>query len=178
MPVTPAEANALRHQIRDLEEALALLRGDLSALRRQNEHLGALYETSLGLIDRLDKEELLEAILQRAAHLTGTAHGYIYLLEPGAAAMQMRVGMGFFKGQIGLRVAPGQGLGGKVWQSERFLRVDDYRVWSGRLAGPSFDSPEFVASALSNPLHAAIFWGYVIVALALGTVQMVRRDAD
>lgn len=45
-------------------------------------------------------------------------------------------------------------------------------------AGPSFDSPEFVASALSNPLHAAIFWGYVIVALALGTVQLVRRDPD
>jgi ABC-type transport system involved in multi-copper enzyme maturation permease subunit len=45
-------------------------------------------------------------------------------------------------------------------------------------AGPSFDSPEFVASALSNPLHAAIFWGYVTAALVLGTALLVRRDAD
>ena len=44
-------------------------------LRRQNEYLTALHETSLGLIDHLDKEELLEAVLQRAAKLTGTEHG-------------------------------------------------------------------------------------------------------
>ncbi len=41
-----------------------------------------------------------------------------------------------------------------------------------------FDSPEIVASALSNPLHATIFWGYVIAALALGTALVIRRDAD
>jgi PAS domain S-box-containing protein len=140
LPVAPEEQNGLRRQVQEQAEALVRLRGDLSALRRQNEHLSALYETSLGLIDRLDKEELLEAILQRAAHLTGTAHGYIYLLEPDAGAMQMRVGMGFFKGQIGLRVSPGQGLGGQVWQSETLMRVDDYRAWSGRLTGRSFDS--------------------------------------
>jgi ABC-2 type transport system permease protein len=44
--------------------------------------------------------------------------------------------------------------------------------------GPSFDSPEFVASALSNAAHAAIFWGYVLAALAIGTVLLHRRDAD
>lgn len=42
------------------------------------------------------KEKLLETILQRAAMLTGTEHGYIYLLEPGESEMQMQVGMGFF----------------------------------------------------------------------------------
>ena len=41
-----------------------------------------------------------------------------------------------------------------------------------------FDSPEIVASALSNPLYASIFWGYVIAALVLGTALLVRRDAD
>jgi actin-related protein len=47
---------------------------------RQNVSLKALHQTSLGLIDKLDKEELLENILERAASLSGTAHGYIYLL--------------------------------------------------------------------------------------------------
>lgn len=40
------------------------------------------------------------------------------------------------------------------------------------------DRPEVVAAGLSNPLHASIFWGYVIVALAIGTVLLVRRDVD
>ncbi len=44
--------------------------------------------------------------------------------------------------------------------------------------GPSYDSPEFVASALSNALHASIFWGYVLAALAIGTTLLHRRDAD
>lgn len=45
-------------------------------------------------------------------------------------------------------------------------------------AGPSFDSPEFVASALSNALHASIFWGYVLAALTIGTTLLHRRDVD
>jgi PAS domain S-box-containing protein len=93
----------------------------------------------LGLIDRLDQEELLEAILLRAARLSGTEHGYIYLLEPGDTEMQMRVGMGFFKGQLGLRVKFGEGMGGKVWKREQPVLVDDYRSWSGRLSDKSLD---------------------------------------
>lgn len=122
----------LRHQVTDLEQTLA-------KVRNENKYLSALHETSLGLIDHLDKEELLEAVLQRAALLTGTAHGYIYLLEPEEGVMQMRVGMGFFKSQIGLRVAPGEGMGGRVWQSERILLVGNYHTWTGRLPATSLD---------------------------------------
>jgi hypothetical protein len=41
-----------------------------------------------------------------------------------------------------------------------------------------FDVPEVVAAGLPNPLHASIFWAYVIAALVLGTALLVRRDAD
>ena len=95
-------------------------------LRRQNNYLTALHETSLGLIDHLDKEKLLEAVLQRAAMLTGTEHGFIYLLEPGDSEMQMQV-------------KPGQGMGVKVWESEHPLLVADYRSWEGRLSDNSLD---------------------------------------
>jgi PAS domain S-box-containing protein len=123
-----------------LEAVRQRLTDETAALRRQNECLAALHATSLGLIDHLDKEELLEAVLHRAARLTRTAHGYIYLLEPDAAVMQMRVGMGFFKHQLGLRVRRGEGMGGRVWQSETFLLIDDYRTWAGRLADTSLDA--------------------------------------
>jgi PAS domain S-box-containing protein len=131
--------DALLVRLNQLERETHALRKAEEALRRQNEYLTALHETSLGLIDRLDKEELLEAILLRAARLSGTEHGYIYLLEPGDEEMQMRVGMGFFKGQLGLRVKLGEGVGGKVWKSEQPLLVDDYRLWNGRLADKSLD---------------------------------------
>jgi len=111
----------------------------VAALEQKNAYLTALHETALGLIDRLDKEELLEVILLRATMLTRTAHGYIYLLEPDATHMQMRVGMGFFKDHLGLRVGPGEGMGGKVWQSGRPLQVEDYRSWEGRLTDRSLD---------------------------------------
>ena len=110
-----------------------------SDLRRRNEYLTALHETAIGLLDLLDKDELLETILYRAALLTGSGHGYIYLLEPSKTRMQMQVGMGFFKGQLGRRVRNGEGMGGKVWQTEQPVVVDDYQSWSGRLPDRSLD---------------------------------------
>ena len=95
-------------RVENLEEEIRRLRDAEGLLRRKNEHLTALHETSLGLIDRLDQEELLEVILFRAARLSDTASGYIYLLEPGEAEMQMRVGMGFFESQLGRRVRMGK----------------------------------------------------------------------
>jgi ABC-2 type transport system permease protein len=41
----------------------------------------------------------------------------------------------------------------------------------------SFDSPEIIATALSNPHYALIFWTYVAAALAIGTFLLIRRDA-
>lgn len=41
-----------------------------------------------------------------------------------------------------------------------------------------FDVPGVAAAGLPNPVHASIFWGYVVAALALGTVLLMRRDAD
>ena len=119
--------------------AAADLKKGRSDLRRRNEYLTALHETAIGLLDLLDKDELLETILYRAALLTGSGHGYIYLLEPSKTRMQMQVGMGFFKGQLGRRVRIGEGMGGKVWQTEQPVVVDDYQSWPGRLPDRSLD---------------------------------------
>ena len=127
------------HRAGEPERAMCNVSQAEKTLLRQNEYLTALHETSLGLIDHLDKEKLLEAVLQRAAMLIGTEHGFIYLLEPGDSEMQMQVGMGFFKSQLGLRVKPGEGMGGKVWEVEHPLLVADYQSWDGRLSDKSLD---------------------------------------
>ena len=153
-------------RVRALNEKCRRLESEQAALTRQNEYLSALHETSLGLIDKLDKEELLEAILERAALMTGTGHGFIYLLEPGEAEMQMRVGMGFFKDQLGLRVKRGEGMGGKVWLSEKPLVVDAYHSWNGRLADRALDALQSVAG-IPLKSHSGV----------LGVIGLARVEA-
>ncbi len=117
-------------------------------VQRQNASLRALHETALGLLDKIDKEELLETIIERAAALTGTQHCYIYLLEPDAQVMQMRVGKGFFAEQLGRSVRKGEGMGGCVWQTEAPVLVADYSNWSGRLDDPALDDERDAPSEL------------------------------
>jgi PAS domain S-box-containing protein len=119
-------------------------------LERQVAHLKTLYETSLRLVDRLERRALLEEILDRATELTGTEHGFVYLLNDQQTAMKMRVGRGLFNSQLGLAVKPGQGFGGRVWATARPLLVKDYSSWPGRLTDPSLDC---VRAVLGIPLR-------------------------
>jgi len=130
----------MQNRIRDLEREVLGLDESKKSTRRENEYLTALHETSVGLINRLDRKELLESVLNRAASLTGTEHGFIYLLEPGDNQMEMRVGMGFFNSQLGRRVKLGEGLGGVIWKTEQPMVVNDYSLWNDRLPDSSLDS--------------------------------------
>ncbi|MGA6927019.1 MAG: PAS domain S-box protein [Desulfosarcina sp.] len=112
---------------------------DDPTVQRQNASLRALHETALGLLDKIDTEELLETIIERAAALTGTEHGYIYLLKSDRQTMQMRFGKGFFSGQLGRSVRIGEGMGGCVWQAQEPIIVADYSSWKGRLEDASLD---------------------------------------
>lgn len=93
----------------------------------------------MGLINRLNLEDLLKAIITRAETLVGTPHGFIYLVEPDGTEMVTRVNVGLFSNLITDRLKPGEGLSGKIWQTGRLLAVEDYRTWSGRLSGSSLD---------------------------------------
>jgi PAS domain S-box-containing protein len=101
------------------------------ALRTQNEYLESLHETTLGLVERIEPTYLLRGILDRAATLVGTTHGYIYLEDEGS--LRMRLGAGLFKDYVGEQIEPGDGLAGKVFASAEPLAVDDYRSWKHRV---------------------------------------------
>ncbi|MFC1832448.1 PAS domain S-box protein [Thermodesulfobacteriota bacterium] len=129
----------LTQQIEALNLEFKRLKAAEGVFHRQNESLKALHDTSLSLIEKLDKEELLENILERAASLSDTTHGYIYLLEPEGERMRMKMGMGLFKSQLGRTVLIGEGMGGRVWQAEYPIVVEDYRTWPHRIADKVFD---------------------------------------
>lgn len=101
---------------------------------RQNEYFAALHETALGLISRLDLQDLLKAIVTRAGQLVGTSHGLIYLVDPEQHEIEAKVGVGAFSHFIGLRLGQGEGLAGRVWQTGEPLTVADYDAWSDRSA--------------------------------------------
>lgn len=103
------------------------------AVRQQNTYLNALHETTLGLMRRLDLEELLQSIIMRAGELVGTGHGYVHLLEPSGTELRMHVGIGIYQDFVGTRVKAGQGLAGTILQSGEPIIVDDYRHFPGRL---------------------------------------------
>ena len=130
----------MQNRISELEREVLRLDESEKSARRQNEYLTVLHETSVSLINRLDRKELLESVLNRAAILTGTEHGFIYLIEPGENEMEMRVGMGFFNSQLGRRVKLGEGLGGVIWKTEQPMVVDDYSLWNDRLPDTSLDA--------------------------------------
>jgi PAS domain S-box-containing protein len=119
------------------------------AIQRQNEYLTALNQTALALLDKLDPQELLQTILERAAALAGARHGYIFLRSAQGERMDIQVGMGLFSDQLGLTVCKGQGLSGKVWQTGLPMLVDDYRNWSDRLTDTGLDP---VHSVVGIPL--------------------------
>jgi PAS domain S-box-containing protein len=108
-------------------------------LLREKEYLGALHETTLGLISRLEPGELLEAILSRAAKLVGIKEGYIYLHEPETDALVLKVALGRFRPLLGFRLRSGEGLSGKVLQTGQPMLVDDYGSWPGRSPNAAFD---------------------------------------
>jgi GAF domain-containing protein len=121
------------------------------ALRQQNEYLAALHATTLGLISRLDLNELLQAIVTRAGQLLGTPHGFMYLLEPGAEEIEQKVGLGIFTSGIGYRLKSGEGVSGRVWQSGRPIVVADYDAWEHRAPELSYD---LVAAVMAVPLKS------------------------
>jgi signal transduction histidine kinase/HAMP domain-containing protein/ActR/RegA family two-component response regulator len=126
-----AMTSRLRETLEGLEQRVA---ERTEELRIQNAELGALHETTLGVMHRLDVADLLQELLERAGDLLSAGHGYIYVRRSGAEEIERRVAIGVFEQDIGNTMAPGEGLAGRVWATGESLVVDDYDSWAGRVA--------------------------------------------
>ena len=114
-------------------------------LRRQNEYLAALHETTLGLINRFDVKDLLQAIISRATALVGISSGFIYLVEPDESEMRVQAEFGELGDLVRRRIRRGQGLSGRIWETGEPMVVDDYSVWPGRLLDQRYSRLKAVA---------------------------------
>jgi signal transduction histidine kinase/CheY-like chemotaxis protein len=128
----------LVQRIEELETRLTELNLDAESEKRYSSYLTALHETALGLIRRLNLDELLKDIIERAGRLGNTPHGYIYLYEPQSDELVLCHGMGEYRKSFGYRVKPGQGITGQVWQTGKTMFVEDYRNWADRIRDRRF----------------------------------------
>jgi GAF domain-containing protein len=120
-------------------------------IRRQNGYLAALHETTLGVVSRLDVTELLETLVERAVSLVDASFGFVDLVKPEADELEVTVGTGWYRDNIGARAKRGEALSGKIWQSGRPMAVEDYRTWPGRFVHPGLNQ---VGPLMAAPLMA------------------------
>jgi signal transduction histidine kinase/DNA-binding response OmpR family regulator/PAS domain-containing protein len=108
-------------------------------LRAQNMFLEALHETTLGLISRLDLNELLQVIVTRAADLLHVPHGFIFLLENNTDELEQKVGIGVFANSIGWRLKLDECLSGQVILTGMPMVETDYDASEYRAPGFEYD---------------------------------------
>lgn len=121
-------------------------------LQRANEYLAALNDTTLGLVSRLDLDELLQAIVNRAGQLMHAPHGFLYLVRPDGTELEHKIGVGFFRASSGFSLKRGEGISGRIWETGQPLVVANYDTWSGR--SPDFP-PDQIGAIMGVPLKSA-----------------------
>ncbi len=131
-----AENEALKARIRELEQRLIEARATPSPLAIASDDDAsaiAFHQTALAIMNRLDLNDVLEAIVEHAARLAGTTHGFLYLRRSDAEVMEMTVTVGRFLLNRDCTITPGEGVSGRVWQTGEPMMVEDYRSWEGRI---------------------------------------------
>jgi len=144
-PFTLGGESAVQVVVRDVTDR----KGAERRGQAQRQYLEALHQTTLGLIRRLDLDDLLEAIVSRAGALVGTEHGWVYVVDDREETIEVKVGLGMFSPWVGFRLGRGEGVGGKVWEAGDVLCVQDYDTWEGR--APDWPTGMFHA-AMGVPL--------------------------
>jgi PAS domain S-box-containing protein len=144
-------AQELRSKNEDLEREIAQRRRSEQILQEHNAYFNALHETSLGLMRRLDLDELLETILERAGELLQVEDGFIYLFDPEDRVLKVHAGRGRYRDLVGFQLQPGEGLAGRVFAQGKPVVVDNYQQWEGRSRAAVFDE---LCSAVSVPLKS------------------------
>jgi PAS domain S-box-containing protein len=118
-------------------------------LRRQNAYLAALHETSLGLLNRLDLNDLLEALILRASQLLNAENGFLYFEDLEQQVVEMKVATGVYTRYQGRLLRPDKGAAGKSWYHQTPIVLDNYADWPERLDDPELDQ---IGALITMPL--------------------------
>lgn len=141
-------------------------------LATQKAYLEALHQTALGLINRLNIDELLHDLVERACELLGVQSGYVYLLDEKINKLRVHVAFGAAVKYIGNTIEAGQGMAGRIWETRQPLVVDDYSTWEARILIPGYERLRAVAAV---PLQSG---DYVVGVLGLESTAEGRKFGE
>jgi len=85
-----------------------------------------------GLTLQTDLPALLKSIVEWAVELMRADAGEIYLWDPDIGALVQAISYGFVEISDGFILGPGDGMGGRVYQSGQPMIILDYGSWEGR----------------------------------------------
>ena len=122
------------------------------ALRQRTAQLEALREVGMEITAQLELDALLRSIVSRALELLGGISGGLYLYQPERDVLELSVFVGSGLPPVGDVIRRGEGIVGRVWETNEPLFVDDYRYWEGRL--PTADEYSFTAV-----IGVPVYWG-------------------
>jgi diguanylate cyclase (GGDEF)-like protein len=101
-------------------------------LWRRVQQLDVLYDIMTDITGNLDRDTVLKAIVERTIALLRVTHGMIALYDPEQNNLQIHYSVGMNRDYAGMRIAPGEGVIGRVAQTRQPLVVYDYNRWEGR----------------------------------------------
>jgi HAMP domain-containing protein len=134
-------------------------------LEQKNQYLAALHEVTLGLIENLNVELLLEAIMTRAASLVIAEHAFVSIVDPEKGEMQLHVAQGNYRSYLGMQTKLYQGLSGRVVESGQMIIENDYQEFEDQ--HPDFD---WLRTAIYVPLRSE---AVILGVIGLGYSQVV-----
>ena len=111
-------------------------------------------------------------IVQRAADLMKTSHGFIYLLDERQELLVLRLGIGLHANAVGYSMRRGEGMSGRVWQYGAALVENDYPNSPLRSTDPRFQA---VQASLNVPLKRE---GRVVGVLGVTYLDSGRSFGD
>jgi diguanylate cyclase (GGDEF)-like protein len=101
-------------------------------IKQKTEQLQALRQIGMEITSELDQDSVLHSITERALQLCGgiTSSLYLYRRELDIVERLVFTGPSLFPGRRTRR--RGEGLTGKVWETNAPVLVNDYRSWQER----------------------------------------------
>ena len=132
-------------------------------IRRRTAQLEALRQLGLEIAAQLDLDALLHSVALLAVQLLDGTSGGLYLYRPEQDLLEWTVAVGPGSAPTGSTLRRGEGLSGKVWETNEPLIVNDYQHWEGQAA--VYDSYPITAV-----LGVPICWGEKF----LGVLDVLR----
>jgi signal transduction histidine kinase/putative methionine-R-sulfoxide reductase with GAF domain len=116
---------------------------------RQATQVAVLQAISLDISSGLTLGETLRRIVVHAVNLLDSTGGGVYLTRPDGSLEMMAV-YGIPESLIGLRVAPNEGLAGRIIATQQALSVTDFAEWDQAL--PDLQKTGVAPAAVGVPL--------------------------